>query len=57
MAEVSLQGAGVMALIGKLEAAGMPKHVRVSLERQLSRRASALDHTGEASRGERGSTL
>ena len=34
--EVVLQGAGIVAVVGQLEAAGMAQHVRMDLERQSS---------------------
>jgi hypothetical protein len=46
--KVDLQGAGVMAFVGKGVAAGVPEHVRVRLEPQLGFGACALDHSGEA---------
>ena len=36
MAEVMLQGARVVAIVCKLEAAGVSQHVRMDLERQSS---------------------
>jgi hypothetical protein len=41
--QISLQCARVVAFISQREATGVPQHVRVSLEPQLSRRTSALD--------------
>jgi hypothetical protein len=51
VAEVSLQGSGVVPLIREREATGMPKHVRMGL---LGLDASALDHPGEARGAEGG---
>ena len=42
MAEVGLQGAGIVALVGQGEATGVPQHVRVDLEAELGSLASAL---------------
>ena len=53
VAEVGLQSAGVVALVGQGIAASMPKHVRVRLERQLGLPARPLDHAGEPSCAER----
>ena len=36
MAEIVLQGARVVAIVGELEAAGMAQHVGMDLERQSS---------------------
>jgi hypothetical protein len=57
VAEVSLQGSGVVALIGEREAAGVPQHVRVGLEAKTRLSASALDHSSEASGAEGRSSL
>ena len=57
MAEVGLQGARVVPLVGQRVAAGVPEHVRVRLEGQLGLRACPLDHAGEASGAERRSAL
>ena len=35
MTKIGLQGAGVVAVIGELVAAGMPQHVRMRLEAEL----------------------
>ena len=53
VAEVGLQGAGVVALIGQGITTSVPKHVRVRLEGQLGLPARPFDHAGEASRAER----
>src|SRR5262249_49143490 len=47
VAEVVLQGARVVAVIGQLEAAGVAKHVRVDREWHLGGLAEALDEAGE----------
>jgi hypothetical protein len=44
-------------LVGERVAAGVAQHVRVGLELQASGRRGALDHPGEAGRGERRSAL
>jgi len=43
VAEVGLQGAGIVALVGQGIAAGVPKHVRVRLEGQIGLPASPFD--------------
>ena len=48
MAEISLQGSGVMPFVGERKAAGMPKHVRMSFETEACLDTSPLDHAGEA---------
>ena len=53
VAEVSLQGAGVVALVGQGITASVPKHVRVRFETQLGLPARPFDHAGEASGAER----
>jgi len=40
--QIRLQSARVVAFIGQREAAGVPQHVRVSLEAQLSGHTSAI---------------
>src|SRR5271169_4231194 len=52
MAQVGLQGAGIMALVGQRETAGVPKHVRVCLELEARSRTSALYKPRKACRGE-----
>jgi hypothetical protein len=42
MAQVRLQRAGIVALVGQGEPTSMPQHVRVSLEAQLSSHTRAL---------------
>ena len=54
MAEPSLDRPGVVALVGKGVAAGVAQHVRMGLEIEAGAGGGALDHPGEASRGERG---
>jgi hypothetical protein len=46
-----------VSLVGERKAAGVAQHVRVSLKANASRLASALDHPGKASRGERRAAL
>jgi hypothetical protein len=48
MAEPALDRPGVVPLIGKGVAAGVPQHVRVRLELQAGADGGALDHPGEA---------
>jgi hypothetical protein len=57
MAEVGLQGAGVVASIGKRKAAGVAQHVRMCLEIDAGSTPDALDHLGEAGGRERRTTL
>ncbi len=57
MPEVSLKRSGIMPLIGKRVATGVPEHVRVCLEPKLGLGARPLDHAGEASGGERRAPL
>ena len=47
VAEVSLQGSGVVPLVGERVAAGVPKHVRMCLEAKTRLAPSPLDHAGE----------
>jgi hypothetical protein len=55
--EISLQGSGVVPLIGKCVTAGVPQHVRMSLEAQTRLNASTLNHAREASRAKGCPTL
>jgi hypothetical protein len=48
MAEVGLQRAGIVPVIGKLEPASVPQHVRVNLEGKPTTRP--LNHAGKTSR-------
>jgi len=43
VAEVVLQGARVVSVVGKLEAAGVPQHVRMDGEWHLGGLTKALD--------------
>jgi hypothetical protein len=45
-----LQSAGVLAVVGQLEAAGMAQHVRVDAEGHLGGFAQARDHAAESDR-------
>jgi hypothetical protein len=47
VAEIVLQGSGVDALIGQLEAAGMAQHLRVNLKWHLRRRTEPCNHPPE----------
>jgi hypothetical protein len=51
-AEIGLQGSGINALIGSV-AAGMPEHVGVDLEADLSFVTGAGEQLGETRWGER----
>jgi hypothetical protein len=55
--EIVLQGTSVMAIVGKLEAAGVPKHVWVDGKGQLSGLAKALDEMMKAYWTDRSATL
>jgi len=57
VAEVGLQGARVVALIGQSEAAGMTQHVRMRFERQPGGSTGALDHASEPGSRERRTAL
>ena len=57
MPEISLQGAGVVSLVCKRIAAGVPEHVWMSLEPWTRLSARPLNHAGEACGAERRSTL
>jgi hypothetical protein len=50
--EVVLQGSRVVAIVGKLEPAGMAKHVRVDRKWHLGGLADALDEAVEPPRSE-----
>ena len=52
MAEIGLDGPGIDAVVGQLEAASMPEHVRVDLDIEACSLASALDHRLKATLGE-----
>ena len=53
VAEVGLQGTGIMSLVGQGVAAGVAEHVGMRLEGQLGLPARPFDHAGEPSRAER----
>jgi hypothetical protein len=55
--EPSLDGAGVVALIGERVPAGMAEHVRVRLKLKAGGTRCPLDHPGEAGGRERRSPL
>jgi hypothetical protein len=57
VAQVRLQRPGIVPSIGQGIAAGVPEQVRVGLGGQLGDLASPLDHSGEASGGERRAAL
>ena len=57
VAEIGLQGARVVPLVGERVAAGVPEHVRVCLEAKIGLGPCPLNHTGEASRREGRSAL
>ena len=48
MAEIVLQGSGIVPVVGKLIAARMPQHVRMQWERHLGGLAEPLDEMVEA---------
>jgi hypothetical protein len=48
VAQVGLQGTGIATVIGQLEAAGMPEHVRVRLDLQTSPLGGGRDDGGAA---------
>jgi hypothetical protein len=50
MAEIRLDSARVVAIIGELIAAGMAQHVRMGFYAELGRDGCPLDHAGEARR-------
>jgi hypothetical protein len=52
-AEIGLQGSGINALIGQCVAAGMPEHVGMDLEADLSFVTGAGEQLGETRWGER----
>jgi hypothetical protein len=47
VAEIVLQGSGIDALIGQLEAAGMTQHLRVNLKWHLRRCTEPCNHSPE----------
>src|SRR6516165_700578 len=55
--EVVLQGSRVVAIVGKLEPAGMAKHVRVDRECHLGGLAEALDEAVEPDGADRPAVL
>jgi hypothetical protein len=57
VAKVSLQGSGVVPLIGERVAAGMAQHVRMGFEAKTRLSASPFNHAGEACGAEGRPTL
>ena len=57
MTEPALDSLAVVALVGEGAAAGVAQHVGVGFQLQTSAGGGALDHPGEAGRGERRSAL
>ena len=57
VAEIMLQSASVVAIIGQLEAAGVPKHVRMDGERHLGCFAEPYHEMMEAHRADRAAAL
>jgi hypothetical protein len=57
VAEIGLDGAGVVAVVGELEPAGMPQHVRMHQEREFRRHARPGDHALISGYGQRGAAL
>ena len=55
--QIGLQRPGVHAVIGELEAAGVPQHVRVRWETETSRDAEPRDHLTKARGSERHAAL
>jgi hypothetical protein len=49
MPEIMRQRAGVLSIIRKLVARGMPQHMWMNLERKLRSYAGSLDHSQEPS--------
>jgi len=52
VAEIGLDGPGIDAVVGQLEAAGVAQHVRVDLHIEARSLTSALDHRLKAAPGE-----
>src|SRR5260221_7754143 len=57
VAEIVLQGSGVVAIVGELEAARMPQHVRMQREWHLGGLAEPLDKMMEADGAHRSTAL
>ena len=53
VAQIGLQRAGIDAVIGELEAACVPQHVRMDRETEAGRDAESGDHLAKARRRER----
>jgi hypothetical protein len=57
MAEIGLDGASVVAVVGELEPAGMPQHVGMHEEREFRRHARPGNHALISGYGQRGVTF
>lgn len=57
MPHVMLDASGVMPVVGELEAAPVPEHMRVDGERQSGRRAQAGEHFQESGGGQGSAAL
>ena len=55
--EIGLQRAGIDAVIGELEAAGVPQHVRMHRETETGGNAKPRDHLAKARGRERRTAL
>ena len=55
--QIGLQRAGIDAVIGELEAAGVAQHVRVHWETEIGRNAKPRDHLTKARGRERRAAL
>jgi hypothetical protein len=51
VAEISLQSSRIDAVVSKLEAAGVPEHMSVSLDFQASSLGSPFNHPGKTNPG------
>src|SRR6516162_5882786 len=52
VAQIGLKGAGIVALVGQGESAGVAQHVRMGREVEAGRCAGAFDKPGKAGCGE-----
>src|SRR6516225_4627565 len=57
VAEIGLDGASVVAVVGELEPAGMPQHVRMHEEREFRRHARPGHHALVSGCGQRRATI
>jgi len=57
MPQVSLESSGIMPFVGQREPAGVPQHVRMSLEAQLGLDPGTFHKLGKPARAERRSAL